>query len=119
MMSTLVAEVESGNSDYQHPFYKQAYDIIKGEDEEKVSETILKERIPLKLLRLSPEAQEGFVMCDYPGSLPHAEMFEEYKGGLNAFVHLSLPDEILVDIEETKIICPDSGRVYYKDEIIS
>ena len=46
-------------------------------------------------------------------------MLEEFKGGMNAFVHLSLPDEVLVDIEETKMICPDSGRVYYKDDVIS
>ena len=58
-------------------------------------------------------------MIDFPHDLGAAEMMEEYKGGLNSFVHLSLPDEVLVDIEETKIICPDSGRVYYKDDIIS
>ena len=57
-------------------------------------------------------------MSDFPHDLRAAEMMEEYKGGLNSFVHLSLPDEVLVDIEETKIICPDSGRVYYKDDII-
>ena len=119
MMNTICQEVENKNPDYAHPFYKQCYDIIKGEDAEKVGNTILTERIPLKLLRLTPEAQEGFVMVDYPSTLAHAHMFEEYKGGLNAFVHLSLPNEILVDIEGTKIICPDSGRVYYKDDIIS
>jgi hypothetical protein len=32
---------------------------------------------------------------------------------MNAFVHLSLPDEILVDIEENKLTCNDCGRVYY------
>ena len=119
MMNTVCQEVEGGNPQFQHAFYKQVRDILKDEDADKVAQTVLDEKIPLKLLRVTPAAQDGFVMCDYPGNLPHAEMFEEYKGGINAFVHLSLPDEILVDIEETKIICPESGRVYYKDDVIS
>ena len=86
---------------------------------EKDFESILKERVPLKLLRLTPAAQEGFVLVDFPNNKAQAELMEEYKGGLNSFVHLSLPDEVLVDIEETKIVCPDSGRIYYKDDVIS
>ena len=30
-------------------------------------------------------------------------MLEDYKGGLNAFIHISLPAEILVEIEESKM----------------
>jgi hypothetical protein len=37
---------------------------------------------------------------------------------MNAFVHLSLPDEILVDIEESKYKCADCSRMYYKNDII-
>ena len=37
---------------------------------------------------------------------------------MNAFVHLSLPDEILVDIEESKFKCADCSRMYYKNDII-
>ena len=44
---------------------------------------------------------------------------EEYRGGLNAFVHISLPDEILFDIEQTKHKCAGCGKVYYQDDIIS
>jgi len=36
---------------------------------------------------------------------------------LNAFVHVSLPDDILVDIEENKHQCQDCGRVYYSEQI--
>ena len=36
---------------------------------------------------------------------------------MNAVVHLSLPDEILVDIEEHKQNCADCGRVYYPNAI--
>ena len=73
----------------------------------------------MKLLRLSPAAQEGLIMIDYPYELNEAELLEEYRGGLNCFVHISLPDEILVDIEETKIVCQDCGKTYYKDDVIS
>lgn len=36
---------------------------------------------------------------------------------MNAFVHVSLPDEILVDIEENKITCNDCGKAYYTHNI--
>ena len=38
---------------------------------------------------------------------------------MNAFVHLTLPDEILVDIEESKCKCAECNRLYYKNDIIS
>ena len=44
---------------------------------------------------------------------------EQYKGGINAFVHVSLPDEVLVDIEESKVKCADCGKTYYKQHIVS
>ena len=103
------------DSEYDHPFYKQVYEMLQENDHQ----AILEERVPLKLLRLEPAAQEGFILTDYPNCLAAAEMLEEYKGGLNSFVHLSLPDEVLVDIEETKVVCPVSGRVYYKNDVIN
>jgi hypothetical protein len=59
------------------------------------------------------------VLIDFPYHVAEAELLEEYRGGLNAFVHVSLPDEILVDIEETKVICQDCTKTYYKDDVIS
>ena len=44
-------------------------------------------------------------------------MLEQFRGGMNAIVHLNFPDEILVDIEENKQNCADCGRVYYPNEI--
>ena len=32
-------------------------------------------------------------------------------------MHVSLPDDILVDIEENKHQCQDCGRVYYSEQI--
>ena len=37
---------------------------------------------------------------------------------MNSFVHLTLPDEILVDIEESKLKCTGCDRIYYKNDII-
>lgn len=66
------------------------------------SEGLNKERVHLKLLRLSSQTQNGFVLTDFPSNIPEAESLETYRGGVNAFVHVSLPDDILVDIEENK-----------------
>jgi adenylate kinase family enzyme len=58
------------------------------------------------------------VLTDFPSTVGQAELLEEYKGGMNAFVHLTLPDEILVDIEESKCKCADCYRTYYKNDIV-
>ena len=44
---------------------------------------------------------------------------EEYKGGLNAFVHISLPDEVLMHIEQVRYQCEDCGRNYYVKDVAS
>ena len=44
-------------------------------------------------------------------------MLEEYRGGMNAFVHLNLPEEFQVMVEESKYECQDCGRVYYSETI--
>jgi len=44
-------------------------------------------------------------------------MLEEFKGGMNAFVHWSLPDDILVDIEENRHACQDCGKEYFGSHI--
>ena len=40
-------------------------------------------------------------------------MLEEFRGGMNAFVHINLPDEVLIEVEQNKLLCHDCGRVYY------
>ena len=52
-------------------------------------------------------------MTDFPRNLLEAEMMEEYRGGINSFVHLSLPDDVLVAIEESKYECQHCGKLYY------
>ena len=66
----------------------------------------------LKLLRLTPHAQRGFVLTDFPRDLAEAETLETYKNGISAFVHISMPDEILVDLEENKYVCGDCNKEY-------
>ena len=36
---------------------------------------------------------------------------------MNAFVHLSLPDDILVDVEENKVSCAECGKTYLQDTV--
>ena len=103
------ADKSSSIADFDHPFMQSIRNYCQTGDEENLK----KEKIVLKLLRLTPDAQEGFVMTDYPKDLGTAELMEEYKGGLNAFVHLTLPDSVLLDIEESKFNCMDCGRNYY------
>jgi Zn finger protein HypA/HybF involved in hydrogenase expression len=81
-------------------------------------DAIHNEKIPLKLLRLTAAAQDGFILTDFPHCAAQAEQLEEYRGGMNAFVHLTLPDEILVDIEESKMKCTECSRLYYKNDVI-
>jgi adenylate kinase family enzyme len=90
-------------------------DMIHAGDEE----SLLKEKVHTKLLRLTAQANHGFVLTNFPSNTPQAEELESYKGGLNAFVHVSLPDDILVDIEESKLKCLDCGRHYYKDDLVN
>lgn len=58
------------------------------------------------------------MLTDFPNNVAEAELLEEYKGGMNAFVHISLPDDILIDIEENKHVCSDCGRAYYTETIV-
>lgn len=83
--------------------------MVKADDQD----ALVKERVHVKLLRLIPQAARGFVLTDFPNTVQEAEMMETFRGGVNAFVHVSLPDDILVDIEENKTSCGDCGRVYY------
>ena len=57
------------------------------------------------------------MLTDFPRSLPEAETLESYKNGISAFVHLSMPDEILVDIEENKFICQDCNKEYFAEDL--
>ena len=109
------ANKQGDNPDFQHPFFDKVGEMVRAGDKE----ALIAEKIPIKLLRLTPAAQEGMIMVDFPYEIDEAELLEEYRGGLNAFVHLSLPDEVLVDIEETKVYCPDSDKYYYKNDVVS
>ena len=107
--------VHNFNTDrkYDHPFFKWIH------DHKDDPEALLREKILIKLLILNQSYGEGFILNDFPNNVDQALMLEDYKGGLNAFVHISLPAEVLVEIEEAKIKCADCHKVYYKNNIIS
>ena len=56
---------------------------------------------------------------DYPLTVAEAEHMEEYNGGMNAFVHISMPDEVLVDIEENKMKCTTCDKNQYREDIVN
>lgn len=70
------------------------------------------------MLRITNSSREGFVLTDFPRNVAEAEMLEEFRGGMNAFVHLNLPEETQVAIEESKYQCADCGRAYYDQDIL-
>lgn len=108
-----VAQHAGKSEEFSHSFFLRVRDMINAGDQE----GLVKERVHLKLLRLCSQAQNGFVLTDFPSNVAEAESLETYKGGLNAFVHVSLPDDILVDIEENKLHCGDCGRQYFVETI--
>ena len=46
----------------QHRFFLRVKDILEAGDDD----AIVREKIPLKLLRLTDTAQEGFILTDFP-----------------------------------------------------
>ena len=108
-----VVENAGKTPEYNHSFFLKVRDMIKNNDQE----ALIKERVHIKLLRLCNQAQEGFILTDFPTNVGQAETLETFRGGLNSFVHVSLPESVIVDIEESKITCQDCGRVYYSEEV--
>ena len=108
-----VVEHAGKSEEFSHSFFLRVRDMIKAKD----IEGIIKERVHHKLLHVCSQTQNGFILTDFPTSIAEAESFETYKGGINAFVHLSFPDDILVDIEENKQQCNDCGRQYFSETI--
>jgi hypothetical protein len=57
--------VHAGKSDeLSHSFFLKVKAMIDNGD----GDALLKEKIPLKLLRLSSYAQEGFILTDFPNN---------------------------------------------------
>ena len=109
-----VVENAGKTPELSHSFYLKAKDLIESGDVEQ----ILKEKLHTKLLRLCPYAQKGFVLTDFPNSVSEAEVLETFKNGISSFVHLSLPDEVLVDLEESKFVCNGCGKQYFTAPLI-
>jgi len=57
-----ISERAGSDPEYKHSFFQKVKDMYDAKD----TDMIIKERIPLKLLRLEPTAMHGFVLTDYP-----------------------------------------------------
>ena len=89
------------NPEFDNRFMDHVNKLVEDGD----MDAITREKIILKLMNLAPDCQEGFIINDYPSDLRSAEVMEEYKGGLNAFVHLNLPDHVLQLVEHSRLQC--------------
>ena len=96
-----------------HPFFIKAKEMLDAGDIDQQ----INDQLATKLLRVTNTSRDGFILTDFPRVVQEAEMLEEYRGGMNAFVHLSLPEEIQVAVEEVKHKCQDCGRHYYSESI--
>jgi adenylate kinase family enzyme len=79
----------------------------------------LKDRLVLKLLRVTSATRDGFILTDFPNCVAEAEMLEEFRGGMNSFVHVGLPDSVMLAIENLKLACNNCGREYFPEDIHS
>ena len=88
----------AGTQNMSHPFFQKAKEMLDAED----TDQQIKDKLALKMLRITNTTRDGFILTDFPRIQQEAEMLEEYRGGMNAFVHLNLPEEIQVQVEESK-----------------
>ena len=102
------------NEDFNHPFYVKVKEILQSEDKELIS----KEKLGVKLLRVNEYAQDGFILHGFPDSIKDAESLEELDGGMNAFVHINMPELFLAKIESTKYEWEDCGAIYWRDDVV-
>ena len=113
-MLSNVAQRAGQDEEFNHKFFLRVKDMVNAGD----ADGLHKEKIPIKLLRLNPACADGFILTDFPNSIAQAEQLEEYRGGLNAYVNLSLPDDILVEIERVRQSCTHCKRNYYTEDVI-
>jgi len=110
-----ISQFAGKTEEFNHPFFLRVKEYVDAGD----IDAQIKDKIALKLLRLTNTSRDGFIMTDFPRVVQEAETLEEYRGGMNSFVHLSLPDDVMVAIEESKLVCNHCGRNYYNETIVS
>ena len=57
-----VANRDNANSDFNHPFFDKVGEMVRADNQQ----ALIDEKIPIKLLRLTPAAQEGCLLIDFP-----------------------------------------------------
>ena len=60
-----VANRAGKEEEYSHKFFLRVKDMVEAGDQDMIH----KEKIPLKLLRLNPAAQDGFILTDFPRTI--------------------------------------------------
>jgi adenylate kinase family enzyme len=108
-----VKQYAGTTEEYDHPFYHKVKEILESGDQAYIT----REKLGVKLLRISEYAQEGFILNDYPHCLADAESLEEMDGGMNSFLHLNMPEVFLAQMESSKYECGDCHAIYWRDDV--
>lgn len=109
-----VKQFAGKHEDYSHPFFNKVKEILEAGDHD----TIAKEKLGVKLLRITEYAQEGFILNGFPYSIADAESLEEMDGGMNAFLHITMPEVFLAQMESSKYQCDDWGAIYWREDVV-
>jgi len=59
---TNITELAGKSEEWNHPFYLKVKEMIDNKD----TDQMLKDRVALKLLRLTNTGREGFILTDFP-----------------------------------------------------
>lgn len=110
-----ISQYAGKHEEFNHPFFLKVKAMVDAGD----IDQLISDKVALKVLRLTNTSREGFILTDFPNHVQEAELLEEFRGGMNSFVHLSLPDDVMVQIEENRLTCMDCGRNYYPEEVRS
>merc|ERR1712070_1330480 len=63
-MSSVFANIQelAGHNEFKHPFFVKVKEMLDAGD----TDALIKERVALKLLRITNVARDGFVLTDFP-----------------------------------------------------
>ena len=76
-MQTMIDNVVKNageTEEFNHRFFHRVKDMVNAGD----ADAIHKEKIPLKLMRLNPACQDGFIMTDFPKDIAEAEQLDDH-----------------------------------------
>lgn len=106
--------IQNDDGDFAHPFYARARQLLLDNN----YQTLIDQRIPLKLLMLHPYTQQGFLLTDFPNNTEEAEMLEEMHGGMNGLLHIWLEKDWLARRYRSRYVDPRTKEEFFMESVI-